>query len=90
MYIAPPISNLAISEQGNGLYWIWFKVDKGGAHSLCKIIQLYDFWTCLSFLIVKLQSFLPNNVKKKILEFKQWLGMLFFWWYSKGWAQKTM
>ena len=39
MYIAPPISNLAISEKGNGINWKWFKVDdKGGAHSLCKII----------------------------------------------------
>ena len=40
MYIAPPISNLAISEQGNGLNWKWFKVDKGGAHSLWK--KLYN------------------------------------------------
>ena len=65
MYIAPSISNLAISEQGNGINWKWFKVDdKGGAHSLCKIIQLYDFWTCWSFLIVKLHSFLPKDVKK--------------------------
>ena len=38
MYIAPPISSLAISDQLNGLNWNWFKVDKGGAHSLCKII----------------------------------------------------
>ena len=26
------------STQVNGLNWNWFKVDKGGAHSLCKII----------------------------------------------------
>ena len=64
MYIAPPITNLAISEQCNGLNWKWFKVDKGGAHSLCKIMQLHDFWTCLSFLIVKLHSFLPKDVRK--------------------------
>ena len=41
MYIAPPISNLAIFDQHiqlNGLNWNWFKVDKGGAHSLCKNI----------------------------------------------------
>ena len=38
MYKPPPISNLAISDQLNGLNWNWFKVDKGGAHSLCKII----------------------------------------------------
>ena len=36
MYIALPISNLAISDQLNVLNWNWFKVDKGGAHSLCK------------------------------------------------------
>ena len=64
MYIAKPISNLAISDQGNGLNWNWFKVDKGGAHSLCKIMQFYALWTCLSFLIVKLHSFLPKDVKK--------------------------
>ena len=33
MYKMPPISNLAISDQGNGLSWKWFKVDKGRAHS---------------------------------------------------------
>ena len=44
MYIAPPISNLASSEQGNGINWKLFKVDdKGGAHFLCKVMQLYDF-----------------------------------------------
>ena len=64
MYIAPPISNLAICDKGNGLNSNWFKVDKGGAHSLCKIMQLYAFWTCLSFLIVKLHSFLTKDVKK--------------------------
>ena len=64
MYIAKPISNLAISDQGYGLNWKWFKVDKGGAHSLCKIMQIYAFWTCLSFLIVKLHSSLPKDVKK--------------------------
>ena len=64
MYIAKPISNLAISDQGNGLNWKLFKLDKGGAHSLCKIMQLYAFWTCLSFLIVKLHSFLPKDVKQ--------------------------
>ena len=36
MYIALPISNLAISDQLNVLNWNGFKVDKGGAHSLCK------------------------------------------------------
>ena len=71
MFIAPPISNLAISEQGNGINWKWLKVDdKGVAHSLCKIIQLYDFWTCLSFLIVKLHSFLPKDVKKNHIRIK--------------------
>ena len=64
MYIAPPIPNLAVSDQLNGLNWNWFKVDKGGAHSLCKIMQLYAFWTCLSFLIVKLHSFLPKDARK--------------------------
>ena len=64
MYIAPPISNLAISDQGNSLSWKWFKVDKGEAHSLCKIMQFYAFLICLNFLIVKLQSFLPKDVKK--------------------------
>ena len=44
--------------------WKWFKVDKGGAHSLCKSMQLYAFWTWLSFLIVKLHSFLPKDAKK--------------------------
>ena len=90
MYIAPLISNLAISELGNSLNWIWFKVDKGGAHSLCKIMQSYDFWACLSFLIVKYTPFYQRMQRKIILEFKQWLGKLFFCWYSKGWAQKTM
>ena len=64
MYTAKPISNLDISDQDNGLNWKWFKVDKGGAHSLCKIMKLYAFWTCLSFLIFKLHSFLPKDVKK--------------------------
>ena len=64
MYIAQPISDVAISDQLNGLNWNWFKVDKGGAHSLCKIMQLYAFWTCLSFLIFKLHSFLPSDVKR--------------------------
>ena len=36
MYIALPISNLAISDQLNVLNWNWLKVDKGGARSLCK------------------------------------------------------
>ena len=68
MYIAPPISNLAISDQGNGINWKWFKDDdKGEAHSLCKIMQLYDFWTCLSFLFVKLHSFVPKDVKKNYI-----------------------
>ena len=65
MYIAQPISNLAISDQLNGLNWNWFKVNKGGTHSLCKIMQFYGFWTCLSFLIVKLHSFLPKGCKEK-------------------------
>ena len=80
MYIAPQISNLAISDQGNGISWKWFKVDKGGAHSLCKIMQLHAYWTCLSFLVVKLHSFLPKHVKKKknMWKFKLWLGKLFF------------
>ena len=64
IYIAKPISNLATSDQGNGFNWKWFKVDKGGAHSLCKGMQLYAFWTCLSFLIVKLHSFLLKDVKQ--------------------------
>ena len=64
MYIAPPISNLAFSDQDNGFNWKWFKIDKGGAHSLCKIMQFYALWTCLRFLIVKLHSFLPKDVKK--------------------------
>ena len=64
MYTAKPISNLAISDQGIGLNWKWFKVDKEGVHSLCKMMRLYAFWTCLSFLIVKLHSFLPMDVKK--------------------------
>ena len=38
MYIALPFSNLAISDQLNVLNWNWFKVDKGGAHSLRKKI----------------------------------------------------
>ena len=67
-YIAKPISNLTISDQGNGLNWKWFKVDKGGAHSLCKIMQIYAFWTCLSFLIVKLHFFLPKDVKKNYIK----------------------
>ena len=64
MYKMSPISNLAISDQGNGLSWKLFKVDKGRAHSFCKIMQLYAFWTCLNFLIVKLHSFLPKDAKK--------------------------
>ena len=84
MYIAQPISNLAISDQGNSLNWKWFKVDKGGTHSICKIMQLYDWWTCLSFLVVTLSY--QRMQRKIILEFKLWLGKLFFWWYSKGWA----
>ena len=63
MYIAPPISNHAISDQGNGLNWNWFKVDKGGAHCLCKIMQFPTFWTCLSFSVVELHSFLPKDAK---------------------------
>ena len=68
MYTAKPISNLAISDQDNGLNWKWFKVDKGGAHSLCTIMQLYAFWTCLRFLIVKLHSFLRKDAKKNHIE----------------------
>ena len=65
MYIAPPTSNLAISDQGNGLNWKWFKVDNGGAHSLCKIMQLYAFWTCLSLLNCQITLFSKEGCKEK-------------------------
>ena len=51
MYIALPISNLAISDQLNGLNWNWFKVDKGGAHSLWKkniILRLLNMFKLLN------------------------------------------
>ena len=51
MYIAKPISNLAISDQLNGLNWNWFKVDKGGTHSLqdyiiLRLLNMFKLLNC--------------------------------------------
>ena len=64
-YIASPISNLAISEQGNGLNWIWFKVDKVGAHSLWKKITILPLLNMFKLLNCQITLLSTKGCKEK-------------------------
>ena len=65
LYIALPISNLAISDQLNVLNWNWFKVDKRGAYSLCKNYAILRLLNMFKLLNCQITLFPTKGCKEK-------------------------